>query len=101
MATLKISEYAEMAKDESGDNIAVAMEPAIAEQTVTFTTAAASAAFNSRTKFIRVVADAKAHFKVGGSPANPTANSPYLPANLPEYFGVKQAHKIKVYDGSS
>ena len=101
MATAKISEYKEMAKDASGDNVAVPMEPAISTQTVTFTTAVASAAFNKSTKFIRVVADAKAHFVVGGSPANPTASSPFLPANLPEYLGVRQGHKIKFYDGSS
>jgi len=101
MATAIISEYGETAKDTSGDNVAVASEPAIATQAVSFTTATASAALNGKTKFVRIVCDAKAHFAVAASPADPTANSPYLPANLPEYFGVRGGHKIKFYDGSS
>ena len=101
MATAKISEYEEMAKDASGDNIGAASEPAIATQNISYTTAVVSAGFNKRTKYIRVIADAKAHFIVGGSPANPTVDSPYLPANLPEYFGVRRGHKIVFYDGSS
>ena len=101
MATANISEYKEMAKDASGDNVAVPMEPAIETQSITYTSAAASVAFNKSTKFIRVVADAKAHFVVAGSPKDPTASSPFLPANLPEYFGVLQGHKIAFYDGVS
>ena len=100
MANAFISEYAETRKDESGDNVPVANEPAIAEQQVTFTTSNPSAAFQEGTKFVRVVCDAKAHFKISASPVA-TANSPYLPADSPEYFGVRKELKIAFYDGSS
>ena len=100
MATAKISEYREMVTDVSGKTVLVASEPAVAVQSVAFTTSSASAAFNAKTKFIRVVCDAKAHFEVSGSPA-PTANSPYFPANTPEYLGVSRDLKIAFYDGSS
>ncbi len=99
-ATCKISEYTNMVVDTSGRTVPVAKEPAPVEQTVTYTSTNASAAFNAATKFIRVVCDAKAHFKVATSPTA-TANSPYLPADTPEYFGVDAADKIAFYDGST
>ena len=100
MAIARISEYGEMAIDESGDNVPVASEPAIATQKITFTTTAASNAFNKKTKFIRVIAEAKAHFKVSKAP-KALETDPYIPAHVPEYFGVRQGHKIAFYDGAS
>ena len=100
MAKAYISEYGEMPRDASGDTVPVPSEPAIATQSVTFTTTNPSAAFNSKTKYIRVVADAKAHFRVSKAP-KAVVGDPYLPAHVPEYFGVRQGHKIAFYDGSS
>lgn len=106
MATAHISEYKDLVKDATGKYVPVASEPAIATQAVTFTTSAQSAAFNTATKFIRVVCSEKAHFLVG---ANPTAtvSHPYMAADSPEYFGVLYhvasgfQYKIAFYDGSS
>ncbi len=102
MATCKISEYRSVAKDEGYDDVPAAQEPALATQTVTYTTSAASAAFNSETRFIRIIADAKAHFVVGTAPTA-DADDPYVPSDAAEYFGVIKggSFKIALYDGSS
>lgn len=102
-ATCKVSEYRTLAQNANGDLIPVALEPAVTTQTVTYTTSAQSAAFNSATRFIRVVCDAKAHFTISTAGTNATANSPYLPADTPEYFGVSagQSLIIDFYDGTS
>ena len=101
-ATCKISEYGYVVQDSSGRIVPVAAEPPLTTQTVTYTTSTASNAFNAQTRFIRVVCDAKAHFVVAASPTA-TANSPYVPANAPEYFGIafNVSMKIAFYDGTS
>lgn len=102
-ATCKISEYRSLAQDSRGQDVPVALEPAVTTQTVTYTTSAQSSAFNSATRFIRVVCDAKAHFVISTAGTNATANSPFVAADSPEYFGVQagQALIIDFYDGSS
>ena len=101
-ATCKISEYGYLVQDSSGKIVPVAAEPALATQTVTYTTSTASSAFNAQTRFIRIVCDAKAHFVVAASPTA-TANSPWVATNAPEYFGISfnVSMKIAFYDGSS
>ncbi len=99
-ATCKISEYTDLSIDRAGRTIPVASEPSRVSQSVTFTTSTASATFNSATKFIRVICDAKAHFKIGPNPVS-TATSPYLAADSAEYFGVRRNLKISFYDGVS
>lgn len=100
MATAKISEYEEMPIDTSGDTVPIPREPAVATQNISFTTNTVSAAFNTKTKFIRVIADAKAHFDIGATAAA-TAASPYLAADVAECFGVRRGDVIAFYDGAS
>ena len=100
-ATCKISEYRNLGVGADGRTVPVAQEPARTEQTVTYTTSTASATFNAATRFIRVICDAKAHFKVSVSGTAATANSPYLAADSAEYFGVRRNLKIVFYDGTS
>lgn len=101
-ATCKISEYRQMVSDPSGLEVPVAAEPAVV-QTVTYTTASLSAAFQSSTRFVRIICDAKAHFifsEAGATAA--TANSPYLAADVAEYFGLLSTSVlISFYDGTS
>ena len=101
-ATCKISEYRRMPQDDDGRVLPVAQEPAVTDQTVTYTSSTQSAAFNNSTHFVRIVCDAKAHFQFGTDPTA-TANDPYLPADAPEYFGVTPGEAIEVafYDGAS
>lgn len=101
-ATCKISEYGYLVQDGTGQIVPVAAEPALDTQEITYTTTAASAAFNAQTRFIRVICDAKAHFVVAATPTA-DATDPYLAADTAEYFGIafNVSMKIAFYDGSS
>lgn len=105
-ATCKISEYGEIVKDASAVVVPVASEPAITTQTVTYTTSTQSAKFNARTRFVRIVCDAKAHFVFGTDPTA-DADDPYLSQDTPEYFGIgyqtsgTEDFEVAFYDGSS
>jgi len=100
MASLYISEYDETASVSGGQAVQVGKEPSVADQKVTYTSSTASAAFNDKTVFIRVIADATVHLKFG---ANPTADATdlMLPANKEEYFGVTPGQKVAAYDGTT
>jgi hypothetical protein len=102
-ATCKISEYRALAVDSTGVEIQVALEPRIASQTVTYTSSAQSSALNSATRFVRIVCDAKAHFRFSTAGTNATASDPFVAADSPEYFGVQagQAIIIDFYDGTT
>jgi hypothetical protein len=102
-ATCKISEYRVLADDSRGNEIQVALEPSITTQSVTYTTSAQSAALNDETRFIRVVCDAKAHFKISTAGTNAAATDPFIAADSPEYFGVQPNRDLIIdfYDGSS
>ncbi len=101
MAEFHISEYDKLAKDPSGHSVPVPLEPAIAVQRVTFTSSAQSAEFNPKTRYIRVIADAKAHFLIGDNPVA-TDTDPYVAADTSEFFGLSRTGlKIAAYDGTS
>ncbi len=94
MSTMYISEYEELASSENG-MVQAGREPAVVVQKATFTgTAGASAAFNARTKFIRVSCDAAAFLSFGVAPTAVTATDLPVQANTPEYFGVIPGQKV-------
>ena len=102
-ASCLISEYRFMGEDGSNRVVPVAIEPAVTVQAVTYTSATSSSVFNSQTKFVRIICDAKAHFafSVAGA-TDATASMPYLPANTPEYFGLGiTGLAVSFYDGST
>lgn len=101
-ATCKISEYSRLVVDANNREVPVALEPAIAVQNITYTTSTQSAAFNSDTRFVRIVCDAKAHFEFGGNPTA-AATDPYLAADTAEYFGLAGGSSLEVafYDGTT
>ena len=95
MATLYITEYANVPSGTRGD-IQCAVEPAIANQTITITgTSAQSAAFNADTIFVRLNTDTTCFVLFG---ANPTATSSKtrLVADQTEYFGALGGLKVAV-----
>lgn len=103
MANAYVTEYAELSRDIFGTGIAAGHEPSIRCQKVAFTgTAASSAAFNARTKFIRVQVDAIAHFKVDalGATTAATTDDTRLVAGSAEFFGVEAGGKISFVTGS-
>ena len=87
MSNLSITEYASVGRDVNGSPLPAGQAPALAIQNVTFTTATASAAFNERTRFIRVVADADCRVVFGTAPVA-TSSDTLMAAGQHEYFGV-------------
>lgn len=100
-AECKIREFTAV-QNVGGQTVQVALEPAIADQEVTYTSSTQSAAFNDLTTFILIVCDATAHFNFG---SNPTADAAdvYLPADTLYATGVTVGTDLKVafYDGST
>lgn len=94
---LDISEYDALAVDINGHVIAAGVEPPIAEQTPVAIGASStqSAAFNDRTRFVRLHCDAPCRVAFG---VNPTAgaNSKRMAAGQTEFFGVRPGQKVAV-----
>jgi len=93
MTKLYISEYARMTPSSGPGNTVVQApeEPPITTQVVDYTSGAAqSAAFNAKTKFVRLHCDSICSVKFG---ANPTAtvNDPRMAAGQTEFRGVNIA----------
>ena len=100
MAKLHITEFQRLPKDAMGHIVPIPRMAPLTEQVVSYTTATQSNAFNTKTKFIRLIADAKAHLGFGGAPVA-DANNSFIPANVAEFFSVNSGEKVSVYDGSS
>lgn len=100
MASMYISEYEDIGKDGKGWRAQMPLEPSVTTQKVTFTTAAASAAFNDNTSYICVHLDADGHVTFGIAPTA-TVSHKKLIANTDYYFAVIKGQKVSAYDGSS
>lgn len=96
MSDAFISEYIDMPQH-NGQVIQCGREPSLAEQYVSFTTTTQSAAFNAKTKFIRLHVKTAASYKFG---ANPTATvtTPRMAAGSTEFFGVNPGDKVALVD---
>lgn len=97
MATLYIKEYAEIVRPGlSHDDAPIGQEPCITEQTVAIGVGSAqSAAFDAKTKFIRVHTDAVCSIAIGKSPTAAATNARHA-ANSTEFMGVQPGHKLAV-----
>jgi hypothetical protein len=90
MTKLYISEYARMTQASGPGNSVVQApeEPPLAVQVVDYTSGAAqSAAFNAKTRFVRLHADTICSIRFAANPTA-TANDPRLGAGLTEYRGI-------------
>jgi hypothetical protein len=88
MSNLSITEYESVGRDIQGSPLPAGQVPAVAIQNITFTTSATqSAAFNTKTVFIRVVSDVDCRLVFG---TDPTADqtSTLLASGQAEYFGI-------------
>jgi hypothetical protein len=94
-ANAYISEYAALSGTSSGQATAqIATLPPFADQKVDFSGgAASSAAFNAKTKFIRVHCDAACSINISG-PA--TTSNARIPLDGVEYFGVLPGSVLSV-----
>jgi hypothetical protein len=100
MATLYISEYADLPRDNHGNFVPAAQEPPLAEQTLTIAAASAmSLAFTSTTKYVRLHTDAACSVLFGESPTA-VATKKRLAPNSTEYFGVTPEHRVAVITNS-
>lgn len=95
MATLYISEFVDAGRF-AGNNVSVAKEPCLVEQTVAIGgTSTQSSAFNSNTQLVRLHTDAICSVKFGTNPTA-TATTKRLAANQTEYFAVAPGLKVAV-----
>jgi hypothetical protein len=99
MATLYITEFANIGRDQ-GQGVQATPLPPVAEQTVAIGVASAqSGAFNAATSFVRAHTDAICSIAVGVNPTATTGNA-RLAANQTEYFQVRAGDKIAVIANS-
>jgi len=95
MARISIREYEHISAVSRGI-VPVGEEPAIANQTFTISGAsAASATFNTRTRFVRIHTDINCSLDWGTAPVA-VAGMCDMVAGQTEYFGVVNASNIKV-----
>ena len=101
MALLDISEYPRMQTPNIGQAVPVGLEPALAFQQITFTTATASAAFGASTRLVRIVADGicRVRFSTAGT-AVTAATGFRMNLGVPEYFNVSPGDKLSVITAS-
>lgn len=99
MATLWVTEYADISAMGGGPAQA-GKEPAVADQSVTFTTATQSAAFTAKTRLVRLYSSVACHVLFGADPTA-TAAKQKLAADTEYWRGVTPGQKVSVYDGSS
>lgn len=95
MADLYITEFQASGNSVSGAQLQVGVQPAVAMQKVTFSASTQSAAFDSRTVFLRLHPTADCHIIVGTDPTATTNHMPML-ADSTEYFGVLPGMKLAV-----
>ena len=89
MASLYVTEFQASGNANSGAQLQVGVQPAVAMQKIDFSTSTQSAEFDSRTRFIRLHCDADCHVVFGTDPTATTNHMPML-AYGTEYFGVIQ-----------
>lgn len=79
-----------------------ALTPPLASSTVAISASSAqSAAFQGRTKLVRVQCDVVCNVQVGGTNPTATASSARLVAGQTEYFAVRPGHKVAVIAGTA
>ena len=95
MARLSVREYEHISAVSRGI-VPVGEEPAITQQVITISgSSAQSAAFDVRTRFVRVHTDVACCLAFGTNPTA-TQGSCEMAANQTEYFGVVNATNVKV-----
>lgn len=95
MAVVYITEYAQLMPSPVGGQAQLPMEPPLAEQTVAIGVEAKSAAFNAKTRLVRIHADAICSVLIGTAPTA-TTSSGRMAANQTEYRGVPMTGTYKV-----
>ena len=96
MAVVYIEEFPESPVGKNGQIIPAGRQPSLATQVVSITVGSLqSAAFNAKTKFIRMHADSVCSYLFGSNPTA-TTTTPRMAANQTEYFAVNAGDKVAV-----
>lgn len=96
MSTLYVEEF-ESLMVANRDALAVGRQPSLARQAISFTaTPGQSAAFDKRTRFVRLHTDGICSYKFGDNPTATANSDPRMVAGATEYFGVEPGGNMKV-----
>lgn len=96
MATLYITEYDRLAKEDYGPPVPTGMEPSLGDQTVPISgTSAQSATLNEKTRFVMVHTDVVCHIAFADNPTATTSNR-RLPADSTIFYGVENTSNFKI-----
>lgn len=95
MAVAFIAEFEDIGSSFLGQGVAAPMCPPIKEQTVAITTITNSAAFQPKTKLIRVHVDAICSIAIGVSPVA-TTTTMRMAAGTTEYFSVLPGGTMRI-----
>lgn len=94
---LYITEYANAPQAQLGQVLACGAEPGVAVQVIDFSAgAAASAAFNAKTTFVRIHTNAICSLRFSTAGTAATTSYPRMAANATEFYGVQPADKVSV-----
>lgn len=97
MAILFTTEFEDIGSDGRGFTTQAAQTPCITTSKADFTAAAAqSAAFNDKTRFVRLYSDTAGYLKFGANPTAVTATDMPIAANAPEVFAVIPGQKVSI-----
>ena len=102
MSYLYVEEFSILPVLDSGEALQAARQPALTTQKIDFSGgAAASAAFNRETNYVRLHTDAVCSYAFGTAPTA-TVSYPRMAAGQTEYFVVPkgQSHKVSVISNS-
>lgn len=98
MSTVSVTQFSAVGSVSNG-SLMCPQAPFIATEDISAsTTSAQSAAFDSQTRFVRIMSDANVRVRFG---SNPTATATDMPirANSPEFVAVVSGDKIAVIEG--
>ena len=95
MGILYVTEFQELPTITLGHSGAMAMQPPMAEQTVSYTTTTQSAAFNANTRYVRLHTDSICSIEFGTNPSATTSTARMV-AGQTEYYAVPKGASYKV-----
>lgn len=102
MTSMYIEEYESLAQINNGGLIQAGRQLPLAVQKVTFTTAASSAAFNAKTKYVRIHPDGICSYRFGTAATGQDATTGYprMIAGQTEYFAVAPGQFLSAVDNT-
>lgn len=97
MASLYITQYSKLGMDPNGQDVQAGLEPYVAYEKLTYTgTAAASAAFNAQTRFVRLHSDGIFSYRITAAGTAATTGDARVAANATEFIAVEPGSAMKV-----